>query len=318
MADEAISLEDAAQGLLAPEPKGQPEPEAEVSVPEVEEPETEAELEAEAEADEGQPAEDEESEPEDGTDAEETEDDDDPTISLPDGSEEKFSELVAGRMRDKDYRQKTMALAEERKTFESESTQAKEYLQQQYAQLQENLATFAIAEVKEPDWENLEGKEYDLARKAHDKAERQKSEAAAAYRQIQAEQQAMVRQTEAEALLRVFPEWSDQTVFQKEANELVAVGGEYGISADEMAGIVDHRYIRILHELKRLKASQNTAKTNAAKVAKRAVKTMQTGTSPKPSNKQGPEAARRQKRDRMMKKGHMSARDAASLIIMEQ
>ncbi len=319
--DEALSLDTAAQGLLRPEPEGQPEPEEQDEVvTEVEEQEPEA-SDDEPEAESGEPEEIEaDGDPDEGSDAEAPDDEDeDPVISLPDGSEEKWSDIVAARMRMKDYTQKTMALSEEKKSFESESAQAKEYLQQQYAQLQEHLATFAIAEVQEPDWDKLEGKEYDQARRAYDKEQRQKSEAAEAYRQIQAQQHAETRRREAVELVRAFPEWQDPAVFKKESEELVAVGQAYGMTEAEPNGIVDHRQIRILHDLKRLRAAEEQWKSGAAKVAKRAIrKTKPPGTSPMPANRQDPEKARRQKRDTLLKnKGHLSPQDAVALI-MEQ
>ncbi len=316
--DEVMTLEDAANGLLSKEPEGQPETEEPDASAEVEEQETEASQE-EPEAEDSQAEEiQDDGESEESSDAEEPDDDEDPIISLPDGSEEKWSDVVASRMRMKDYTQKTMALSEDRKTFESESANAREYLQQQYAQLQEQLATFAIADVSEPDWDSLEGKEYDIARRNYDKEMRQKSEAAEAYRQIQAQQQSEIRNREAQALLKAFPDWSDQTVFRKEAAELTELGATFDISHDEMAGIVDHRYIRILHRLKTLEAESSERKASAAKVAKRAIKAVKKpGTSPKPKEP-NPEKARRQKRDALLKsKGHLSPQDAVAFI-MEQ
>jgi len=317
----AFSVEDAAQGLLHKEPEGQPEAEEVADVTETEEVEAEAEAETEepVKEEDGQAEEIEaDSDTEEADEVEETEDDDeDPVIALSDGSEVKFSELQSGYMRQKDYTQKTMALSEERKTFEAERQQVTDYMKQQYAQLEDQLATYAIEQVPEPDWENLKPEDYPKARANYDKAMKRRQEAAQAYQQLKQQQHMQTLERERDAMYQAFPDWRDPAVFQKEVSEMVSLAGEYGFSQEEMAAITDHRMFRVLNELKTLKGRQAQQKASAAKVAKRVAKTQKKpAPNTKPAKDQSANKARRQKMDRL-KKTH-SLQDAAAAIIMEQ
>jgi hypothetical protein len=314
----AFSVEDAARGLLAPEPEqGQPETEEEADVAEAEDVEPEAEAET-PEPEDGQPEEVEADAESDETDEvqEAEDDDDDPTITLSDGEEIKFSELQSGYMRQKDYTQKTMALSEDRKQFESERQQVTEHLKQQYAQLEDQLATFAIEQVQEPDWEKVKPEDYPRTRAEYDKAVKRREEARQAYQQLKQQQHAETLQREQQAMYQAFPQWRDPAVFQQDVSEMMSLAGEYGFSQEEMAGITDHRMFRVLDALKRLKKAEDKRKTSAAKVAKRVAQTQKKpAPRSKPAKDQEANNARRQKLDRL-KKTH-SLHDAAAAIIME-
>lgn len=56
-----------------------------------------------------------------------------------DGEELTLKELISGYRRDSDYRKKTMALAEDRKAYEREITEAKEELQNAYKEMETEL-----------------------------------------------------------------------------------------------------------------------------------------------------------------------------------
>ena len=75
---------------------------------------------------------------------------------------------------------------------------------------------------------------------------------------VQAQQQ-VTRQTEAAALLEVFPEWADADVKRAAAPGLKAVAEKLGFSEAEFAHIADHRQIRALHMLEGFLNKQTAA-----------------------------------------------------------
>lgn len=317
--NDTFTIEDAARGILQPEPEGQTEAEEVTDVTEAEDDEAEAnedieEIEAE-DGDDTSEDDDEDGETDEADEAED-EDDDDPLLTMPDGSEVKFSELQNGYLREKDYRKKTMALADEKRTFEAEREQVVTHMQQQYAQLQDALATFAIEQEQEPDWGSLSGEEYDKARRSWDKSQKQKLQAQQAYQQLKAQQHQEVVQRETAALLDRFPEWRDPEVLTAEVAKIQSNAQKFGFSQEELASLTDHRQIALLHRLAVLEAKEAEWSGNAAKLAKRLSKAAKKpAPGSKPSKTKDADKARRQKLDRLRKTG--SIQDAAAAIIME-
>lgn len=318
-----LTVEDAAKGLLHQEPeKGQPEPEVDADLTEPEDEDVE-EIEDDPETDtddEDSDDDSEDGEPEDEPDEDNPEeDDDDPEIEITTkrGTESvKLSELQAGYLRNKDYTQKTMSLAQDKTAFETEREQVQGVIKQQYAQLQDALATFAIEQAPEPDWAAMDPKDYPKQRSQWDKKQQQKQQATDMYRQLQAQQRQDTLQRETAAMLEVFPEWRDPEAFSSARLQMHKAGADYGFSAEEMDQIADHRMFRVLDELARLKKTVNTQKTNAAKVTKRVAKaTRKPAPGSKPAKNQSQEQSRRKKLDRL-ERTH-SLRDAAAAIIME-
>lgn len=310
---QSMSVEDAAQGLMRVEPEGQPEAEeqeADVTEAEADGEEIEAEAE-EVETDDPEAETDDDSEPE--AEPEETEEDDDPLLTMPDGKEVKFSELQAGYMRQKDYTQKTQALANERREFEALQDKVTQHLQQQNAQLKDALATFAIDQEKEPDWENLSPEQYVKERARWDRKASQKQQAQQLYQQLQQRQHQEVLEREKRALLNAFPEWNDPEAFAAAGRDFVALGTQYGFSPDEMGAIVDHRMFKILDRLSKYEKAEAARKANAAKVTKKVTKAAKKpAPGSKPAKNQKSDV-RRQHMDRLKKTG--SLRDAALAIL---
>lgn len=323
MDGQPITIEDAAKGILAPESTDQPEPKQDADVTEVESEEPE-ELEADAEEVENDEPEGEaDDDTEDDEEAEETEDDDDPVLTMPDGTEVKFSELQSGYMRQKDYTQKTQALAQERRSleqqrqeWESDQQTALQYLQQQHSQLQDALATFAVDQAEEPDPDSFaDAKQYLRAKKAFDARMAKKQQAAQYYRQLQEQQHQQTLDREQKALLKALPEWADPDVFRANATEIVSVGRDFGFSDDEMASLVDHRMFLVLNELKSLRKAAASRNENKAKVAKKIAEKASKKPDPsaRPKKQADAEKLRRQRMDRLKRTG--SLQDAALAIL---
>lgn len=207
---------------------------------------------AEAAPDEETDVTEDDAEPE--TEDSETEEvDDEPTESLYtvtiDGKEEQVraSELIAGYQRNQSYTRKSMALADERKSFDQErSVTAAE--RQEYAQLIPKLR--AALTVQEPNWAEL--KAQDPAAYAATWADWQQNQArvtalAQEEQRLTHQQQATFAQQretllneQRNATLQKLPSWKDPKVAVKEANEIRAVLEAVGFSGDEL-NVYDHR-----------------------------------------------------------------------------
>lgn len=312
-----LSIEDAVNQITR-EPKGQPDVEDVTDVTEVE-PEEAEEIEPEdTELENEETVDDGESPEVDDDDAEETEDDDDPLIAISTkrGTEEvRFSELTDGYLRQKDYTQKTQALSDEKRALEAEKQEWQSIRDQQYAQLQDQLATFAVAGPTEPEWDKLSGAEYDKARREWDGHQRKLSKAQEAYQALMHQQAMEHRARELNALHEHFPEWRNPDVERAVVGELVPLIEGYGFSQQDLAAMSDHRMFRVLDRLNTLEKAEARRMEGAAKVAKKVIKARQASPQRQKPGKVDPEIARRQKLDRRKAEGPLSIDDAVSFIM---
>ena len=137
-----------------------------------------------------------------------------------------------------------------------------------------------------------------------------KQQAAEYHQQLQAQQQAALRSTETEKLLEHFPDWRDPAKFRAGAEEMVKAGDNYGFSAEEMAGMVDHRMFKVLSDAMKYRNLQQSKPKLAKKVAT-APRKLKAGAKPNKSSVQ--KAARQKQLDRLNKTG--SLEDAAAAIL---
>jgi hypothetical protein len=172
------------------------------------------------------------------------------TVTI-DGKEEqvKASELIAGYQRNQSYTRKSMALAEERKSFETERVSTKQE-REEYANLIPRLR--AALETKEPDWAKLKAE--DPANYASTWADWQQNQAK--INSLRLEEQRLSTQKQADyekardtvlaeqrnQLLSKLPSWKDPKVAVKEAAEITAVLESLGFSGDDLQ-IYDHRAV---------------------------------------------------------------------------
>lgn len=226
-------------------------------------------------------AEDSGDEAEDEDDAEEDEDAEDELFEVTlerddDGNPVKGTvtreELIAGYQRNKDYTQKTMAAAEERKAAEA----AREAATQAREEYMANLAQWAIQPNQEPDWalaaQQLDPQQFNLARVQWEQQVKQSEAAKAEYRRLQADikaeqdaETARRRDAALERLYAAYPEWRDPKVAQSAAKEIAATAKDYGFSEDEVSEFVDDRVVRLLRDAAKLKQIE----TNTATMEKR-------------------------------------------------
>lgn len=247
--------------LLGPDEDTQDEAEAQ-ELETVQDNAEEADAEYEAEA------EDEESDPDEEYDTEEVieqELPDDLTIKVKlDGEETEVTldELRKGYSRYSDYTRKTQALAEERKSFQSEA-EAIRMERAQYAELLPVLkAQLEMQSEAEPDWDNLYNEDPIEAARLERHWRKSHEERAAKLHAVEIEQKRVAEETakeqtraltefvEAERakLPEVIPEWKDEGTMQSEAKELREWALNNGFSERDLGALVQATHVSILRK----------------------------------------------------------------------
>lgn len=179
-----------------------------------------------------------------------------------------LDELVKGYSRQADYTRKTQQTAAEAKQL----AEARALYDQKLAAVEAILSESQ----QEPDWaalrENSTPEEFadTYAQWSIQKANRDKvqAERARVRAEQEAEQQkamAAIRDREADLLLRKIPAWKDDAVRTAESKKLVQYAETtLGVSAHELAGVMDHRMIVALHKAMRYDEMAGKAKTAKA------------------------------------------------------
>lgn len=255
-----LSVDDAVAQILGssganPQDEDQAAPDAEVD--EVEEAEVE---DTEEEIDETGDEEEEDDDQDPGDDAD-TDEDDDP------------EEVKRGQMRQADYTRKTQELARERAEFAAQREQFKTYAEQQLAQLQAAVQTYSVPTEAEPNWpelaRTLDPKAYQT-KQAEWAATQQKRQQAQQIQQRLVEQHHEAQRQREEALLfDRLPEWRDPQILKSDTAAIVAIAQEYGVTADEVGSIMDHRQLAMLRDLAKARRSQEAVTQKKAKVRKK-------------------------------------------------
>ena len=237
-----------------------------------------------------------------------------------------LAELRKGFQMESDYRQKTAALAEQRKAFE-EQTQAKlqEISQnvEQSTSIVDMIEQQLVNEYEGVDWNALRAQSpADYAAARQDYADRlqqvqgmrEQVREASEYAQKemltkQFETQQQILQEESARLLEAIPEWSEPEQAKAGKSEIASYLKEYGFGDQELNNLIDHRSVVIARKAMLYDRMNKTAKVAEKKVSK-LPKIM------KPGAKQGKEDTKSFKRSEQMKRLKKSHRveDAASLF----
>lgn len=182
-----------------------------------------------------------------------------------------LDELQSGYQREQDYRQKTMALAEQRKEVEAKEAAIATKLQE--------LESFIEAQDKAIDWDELRDidpseylKQKDLQEKRTKAAETARKE----QEKAQQERMKSVIDQESKALFeKMGPKWEGE---KRKADIEAAASyfSEIGVSEQEQQSIVDHRmYLMAMDAAKYRKLMQN--KDKVSKQVKSAPKSVKPG-----------------------------------------
>lgn len=227
---------------------------------------------------------------------EEHEADDTHTVTI-DGAKVTVHELKRGFLREKDYTQKTQALAEQRRQIDASGQQLAEAMrverEKYVAGLGELQQMFQQLNPQEPDWQmlyNTDPARYAAEREAWRSYQEMQQgiaqQRAHAERQAQTEQAENLKRyltTEREKLIAAFPEWSKPEVASLENQKLRAFGTSQGFTDDELNSIVDHRAVIVLDKARKydeLMAKKATTRPVAPKQQVQSAKPGSAGTQP--------------------------------------
>jgi hypothetical protein len=273
--DAPLSMSEGIAAFAATQTEPEPEEEAEQGQSEAEEGTEGAEAEDEVSDEETET----EGEPEDEGQAEEEETEDEPEsergryvahdgrVKLADGTEVTVNDLIQGNLRDRDYRQKTMELAENRKAFEAQSSafkQREQIVEQQREQLVEIINSIVPPE-PDPSMVNPSSANYDpvayMAQKANrdqwvahlQKLDADKREAAERGQAETAQQRQQKSVQAQEALIEAVPEFKNDPTGKKLDAFYADVrdfGKQYGFTTEELVNGIgyDHRMALVMRK----------------------------------------------------------------------
>tara|TARA_S200000501_G_scaffold372664_1_gene418206 strand:- start:1888 stop:2895 length:1008 start_codon:yes stop_codon:yes gene_type:complete len=276
--------------MLTPEEEKQAEPGQETEQEESEETEVETEVEAEAETDEEIEEESDERSEEDEVEDESEEEPESFSIKV-DGEDIQVTldELKAGYSRQKDYTRKTQEVAEQRKEAEkiqNEAMQKNTELSEERALYNDLLPKMQMMIKnnlqKEPDWQQLidqDPQEYLRKKEEWNKTSQTLTFVENEMNRLRTEQeQDSQRALQQQALegQRIInekiPEWKDNEVAKKEAENMMTYAKGLGFTQDELSQIYDGRLILLLRDAwqhsKVKKAVKTKPKESPARVSK--------------------------------------------------
>lgn len=257
--------------------------------------------------DEAEEEEAETSEPDDDSDASEEEDvaTDEETvvvsldgkdIEIPKGTPRGLVEQVqtmASELK-ADYTRKTQEVAAERQRIESAKAQTMA-MAQQMQQTQATLQQFMRQTLGEPpslELAQADPQTYLVQRGMYEQRLHQFQALAAQGQQFQEQSQQELEQQKAEfkhrewqSLLKAMPELSDSTKRQAFAVKAAETGARYGISAQEVENITDHRLILALRDLAKLQEREKSAGNVKQKLANVPPKITKPGTATQDAGK---------------------------------
>ena len=233
-----------------------------------------------------------------------------------------LSELQSGYSRDADYRRKTQALAEQRKTVEQELEQARQERQQYAQNLQYLQQQMQSLQEPEPDWNKLEREDpvgYAVQReKWREKREKQQALVAEQQRLTQRQQQEQERYAEQqlvaerERLLEAVPEWKDPEAMKADRERIIRTGKSLGFTEKDLEQVYDHRALVALRKAALYDDLMEKQKTVGQRKKPPATRTKTSTPGTTKSKQQVQSSAVKRKKQRFAKS--RSVKDAAGLI----
>jgi hypothetical protein len=193
-------------------------------------------------------------------------------VKLPDGSEATVADLIQGNLRDRDYRQKTEAVANERKAVAAKSEEIQQ-LEQQISgdrQYMSELLTALMPPKPDANMASVDPVGYVEAKARYEAFKEHadylfatQSQAAQRRQTEQQDQLKELRTREWEATLREMPELKDTKRLQSFVTDVNQHGTHYGFTNLELQNIsLDHRQALVLRDAiawRKLQASKSKA-----------------------------------------------------------
>lgn len=189
-----------------------------------------------------------------------------------------LDELLTGYSRTQDYTRKTMALADQRKSLESELNQ----IRQERQQLAQVLSQIDVQDQEqEPNWDQLYQQDpIEWVRQRElwrEKQERKRALVEERQRLLQAQEsdkQRIISEfvgQEAKRLVEVIPTWRDEKVAKAEKAQVADYARDLGFTDQEIAQFYDSRAVAALYKAMKydqLQSGKPKAKAKVAPVAK--------------------------------------------------
>lgn len=200
----------------------------------------------------------------------------DAKVKLDDGTEMTVSDLIKGNLRERDYRQKTAEIAEQRRSYETRNTQIQQLEQQMAGDREFMVALLQSIMPQKPDPSMFSidpmgyGEQkayYDARKEQFDYLISQTQQADARKQTEETERLKTLRNSEWEATLDKMPELKDATRLNSFVREISHHGAEYGYTPQELSQVgLDHRQVLVLRDAiawRKLQASKSKAVAKA-------------------------------------------------------
>lgn len=177
-------------------------------------------------------------------------------VTLPDGSTTTVKDLIDGSLRQGDYTRKTTEVAESRKQADAERQRYGERTQQLDEQLAVNLQWLEMTRPQRPEVSYEEDPVAYIAfrdnadkwNEAHQWVMGHVNARKAEFEKAQQEQAAAYEERETEALYGAIPALRDPAKHRAFVSEVEKIAPEYGITAEELKGVKDHRQWLVLRD----------------------------------------------------------------------
>ncbi len=221
-----------------------------------------------------------------------------------------LDELQKGYMMGRDYTQKTMNLAEQRKTVEAKVAEIDASLNDARDIINLELEWFDSPEAKELRQYDPDAylTRFESIKKKAEKFEKLKAKRDGEKAQLQ--QEYVVK--EQELLRQKVPEWLDDSTVQKEYPKLVDSLKAIGFEQSELEGITDHRLLVMAR--KAMLYDQITSQDISGKKVKPTLKSATPGTQKSPT--ESSDRKLKDVREKLRKKGDMNSAAAAIKSLM--
>lgn len=199
-------------------------------------------------------------------------------VRLPDGTVSTVADLISGNLKERDYRQKTMALGEQRHALEEQSSSLKASLQEvdQQREYMTKLLEAIMPQDPDPMLSQTDPVGYMQAKAIAEQQRKsltehldyikgQVTEKRSKSEQESTAERQKTAQREWEKLLGVLPGLNDQAKVSAFTSDIIASGKEYGYTREELAEALpfDHRMTLVLRDAgkwRKLQASKASVK----------------------------------------------------------
>ncbi|AZO45889.1 hypothetical protein EJ076_34805 [Mesorhizobium sp. M7D.F.Ca.US.005.01.1.1] len=197
-------------------------------------------------------------------------------VKLPDGSEATVEELIKGNLRDRDYRQKTMATAELERSYKAKASEIQQFEQQLAGDRDFMVQLMQSIMPQKPDYSMVsvdpigyaeQKAQYEARKEQLDYLVGSQQQLSQRRQQEQAETVKEIRAREWQATLDHLPELKDATRLNSFVGEIQKVAADYGYSPQEIQNVgLDHRQVRVLADAIKWRNLQASKSKVAAKV----------------------------------------------------